>query len=157
MEKTNILIGIVLILIIGIIAYLTLWPRTIGGIDGAAVSTQSNQVSSTEIFKAISTGSTDQGDVAIELTPRGVINGKLIIDFAANTHSVSLEQFDLKKITTLEHEGKIIKPSEASYLSGHHPYGSIAFDIGKEEAESFIVKIKGIPNIEERIFKWEAR
>ncbi len=44
-------------------------------------------------FKLIRSGSMDSGDVLIELTPEEFKNGKLIVRFAVNTHSVNLSRF----------------------------------------------------------------
>ncbi|MBI4016893.1 MAG: hypothetical protein HY363_04330 [Candidatus Aenigmarchaeota archaeon] len=104
-------------------------------------------------FKTISSGTTDNGDVSIELTPAGTKDGKLQINIVANTHSVDLSQFDLLQITSLIVGEKTIKPVVAPLLSGHHSSGIIEFEAGGIAAE-FTVIIKGIPQIEERIFKW---
>lgn len=104
-------------------------------------------------FKSIDSGSTGAGDVSIELTPLGVSNNQLKIEISTNTHSVSLGQFDLKEITTLEYNGKSIKPVSAPNLGGHHSSGELVFEV-REEIDSFIIKIKGIPKVEERVFEW---
>lgn len=104
-------------------------------------------------FKTISSGSTQSGDVLIELTPHTFANGKLNIDFSANTHSVDLSQFDLMQITTLEYDGNVIKPVSAPSLSGHHNSGTLVFDTGKE-LKTFKIIIKDIPDVEERVFEW---
>ncbi|MBI4447943.1 hypothetical protein HY643_03105 [Candidatus Woesearchaeota archaeon] len=105
-------------------------------------------------FETKASGNTDEGNVGIDLTPEGVENGQLKVTIAANTHSVDLSQFDLKQITTLEYNGKSIKPSSAPSLSGHHVTDALVFDVG-EETKSFTITIKGIPKVEERVFKWE--
>lgn len=104
-------------------------------------------------FKTFSTGSTDSGDVLIELTPKGMKSGKFEVDISLNTHSVDLGQFDLVKVTSLEYEGKAIKPVSAPELSGHHGSGTMVFDTGKE-IKNFKVTIKGIPAVEERVSEW---
>lgn len=104
-------------------------------------------------FKPVISGSTEPGEVSIELTPHKIQNGQMIVDIAVNTHSVDLSQFDLEKITTLEYNGKVIKPVSALSLTGHHSYGTLIFDV-EEEITNFVIKIKGIPNIAERIFSW---
>jgi hypothetical protein len=104
-------------------------------------------------FSKKSTGSVDEGDVLMELHPQPVQKGRLIVKVAVNTHSVDLSQFDLKKITVLEHEGKIFKPVEAYKLGGHHSYGKIVFDTG-EAINRFKIKIKGIPLVQERVYEW---
>lgn len=99
-----------------------------------------------------STGSVNEG-VAIDLTPR-FADGKIYVNIAANTHSIDLGQFDLMEITTLEYKGKIMKPISASKLSGHHSNGEIVFAVDKVPDKFYII-IAGIPNLDERIFKWE--
>lgn len=106
-------------------------------------------------YETVATGSLGQGDVAIELTPKSIENGKLIADIAANTHSVDLSKFDLKQITMLEYSGKKIAPSSAPKMSGHHNSGTLVFDVGSTEPENFRIVIKGIPNVEERVFEWK--
>ncbi|MBI4439337.1 hypothetical protein HY638_00005, partial [Candidatus Woesearchaeota archaeon] len=91
------------------------------------------------------------GDVQIDISVEGISEGKLRLNIAANTHSVDLSQFDLKQITTLEYGGKVIKPIEAPVLSGHHSSGTLVFE-APEGMDSAVVKIKGIPNVEERVF-----
>ena len=105
-------------------------------------------------LQAISTGTTGDGDVAIELTPLNFAEGKLIVAFAANTHSVALDKFDLSRITVLEYEGKAINPSSAPIMSGHHVNGKLVFNIGKKIG-SFIIKINSLPKIKERVFEWK--
>ncbi len=105
-------------------------------------------------FKTVSTGSTDTGDALVDLTPKGMENGKFVVDASINTHSVNLDQFDLTKITLLEYEEKTIKPVSAPKLSGHHSSGTLAFDTGKE-IKNFKIIIKGIPAVDERVFEWE--
>ncbi len=104
-------------------------------------------------FKTISSGSTQSGDALIELTPKEIKDGKLNVDFAANTHSVNLGQFDLMQITTLEYDGNVVKPVSAPTLTSHHNSGTLVFDTGKE-LKSFKIIINGIPDIEERVFEW---
>ena len=99
------------------------------------------------------TGSTSSGDVQIDLTPKGTVDGKITFDFASSTHSVSMEQFDLMKLTSLSYDGKSYVPISAPKLSGHHNSGEIVFDLS-ELPKNFKITIKGIPNVEERIFEW---
>ncbi|MEK6858246.1 MAG: hypothetical protein AABX39_06690 [Nanoarchaeota archaeon] len=105
-------------------------------------------------FKNINTGTTDEGEVSIALKPNKVDEGKLTVSISANTHSVDLTPFDLKELTTLEFEGKQIKPSSAPKLSGHHASGELVFEVGKE-LTAFTIKIKGIPKVAERVFEWK--
>jgi len=65
------------------------------------------------------------GSVAFELTPRGVQNGRFVIDLRANTHSGDLSEIDLKRGVVLRAGDKELRPAVASELSGHHAGGSI--------------------------------
>ena len=105
-------------------------------------------------LKTVSTGNTQTGDVLIELTPISMPDGKLQFEIAANTHSVDLSQYNLMELATLEYEGKAIKPVSAPQLSGHHTSGNIIFNAGSD-LKNFKVIIKGIPNVDERVFEWE--
>ena len=104
-------------------------------------------------LKTVSTGSIQTGDVLIELTPTGMSDGKLQFEMAANTHSVDLSQYNMVELTTLEYDGKAIKPVSAPELSGHHTSGNIIFDAGSD-LKDFKVIVKGIPNVDERVFEW---
>lgn len=112
------------------------------------------KTSSTNNFQSVLSGTTESGDVAIEITPQNIDNGKISFLISANTHSVDLSQFDLKKITFLEYDGNSITPIETPLLEGHHTSGLIVFNI-EDNINSFKIKIKGIPKIEERIFSWD--
>ncbi len=107
-------------------------------------------------FETVYSGSVGEGDVTVDLTPVGVVDGKLMVDVGVNTHSVNLEQFDLIRITTLEYNGKSIAPESAPALSGHHNSGTLAFNVG-EPVSSFKISIKGIPKVDERVFEWGYR
>ncbi len=104
-------------------------------------------------FRSVETGSTDEGDVSVELAPIGVNNGRFSVRISANTHSVDLSQFDLKQIAELEFAGKKLKPVSAPMLSGHHASGLLEFDVDGD-VKSFVIRIVGIPKVEKRIFSW---
>lgn len=105
-------------------------------------------------FKTIATGTTDQGDVLIELTPRWVTDTRIDVAFTANTHSVDLAQFDLLPITSLEVNGKTIEPLSAPNLRGHHASGTLVFDV-PEKTSTFTITILTIPKEQERVYAWE--
>ena len=145
--ETVLLVGL-LIVVIGGLAYAAF------GFFDWNIGNSANLEGKNLGLKAISTGTTGEGDVSIELTPLSFDNGRLIVAFAANTHSVALDNFDLKQITTLEYADKIIKPSSAPSMSGHHVTGQLAFDVG-DAMNGFTIKIDGIPKAEKRIFEWK--
>ncbi len=105
------------------------------------------------VFPTRSSGSMNPGDVLVELTPKYVAPGKLIVKFALNTHTVDLNQFNLKEITSLQYGSKKIKPSEANRTRGHHSFGLIVFDL-EDSPDKFTITIKGIPKEKKRIFTW---
>ena len=106
-----------------------------------------------ELFASQTTGSTDSGDVSIELTPKGFSQGMLNVEISANTHSVDLSGFDLAKITKLDVEGQTVLPFSAPSLSGHHASGVIQFSIG-QEISKFSITIEGIPKVQDRVYHW---
>lgn len=105
------------------------------------------------VWQAITTGTTESGDVAIELKPQAIQDGAITFLMTANTHSVDLSQFNLQKITTLTYNGKVISPSAVPQLTGHHTSGILVFPMDKNSA-TFTVSIKGIPLEQERVFRW---
>ena len=106
-------------------------------------------------FDSISTGSMGSGDTLLVLTPATIDKERLVLKFEVNTHSVRLNEFDLKQITTLEYKGKKLKPVTASRIGGHHSSGTIEFKTG-EKIGSFVIRIKGIPRVKERVFEWNV-
>lgn len=151
--ENYILYGILIIVIIGLVYALTGFSRNISRAT-TLTTTVTDKIKTTESnFKSIDSGTTNPGDVSVELKPHKIINGKLNVDISVNTHSIDLNQFDLKQITTLEYNGKTIKPISALTLTGHHNSGNLVFDLG-ENVDSFTIIIKGIPKVEERMFKW---
>ncbi len=149
MKTEHVVLGVVAILVVGLLIY------TITSlIDGppSQKNTLSTQSPSSE-YQSITTGTTDPGSVSIELTPLGMKDGKFEVQIAANTHSVDLSQFDLKKITTFTYGAKTISPSDAPTLSGHHANGIIVFDL-IEKPKTFTMNIKRIPAVEDRVFQW---
>lgn len=101
-----------------------------------------------------STGDTSPGGVAIDLTLVQDKDGVIIMEIQANTHSVELSGYDLRRMTTLERAGKKYTPSSASSLSGHHAKGIITFD-RVEGKGPVTVLITGIPQVMERVFSWD--
>ncbi len=114
---------------------------------------ESDDAGSVKAFGTVYSGSVDAGDAVVDLTPVGVVGGKLRVDIGVNTHSVNLQQFNLTNMTTLEYGGKILMPESAPALSGHHVSGTLVFGVG-EPVSSFRIVIRGIPSVEERVFEW---
>lgn len=149
LEKYALIFG--LAIVVGVIVYSLSRPTTTGNVVEIPEKPDT-QLQATQL-SPILTGTTENGDVAIELVPKGFEEGILTVDISANTHSVDLSQFDLTKITTLKYGGKTAKPINAPQLSGHHVSGQMQFKLDKEPQE-FEITIRGIPNVEERTFNW---
>lgn len=147
--KTDYLVYGLLAVVTAILVY-----SVVGLMNGGnATGTSAVQEKGSAGFRTISSGSTDPGSAQIDLTPRGISNGRLEVDFAINTHSVDLSQYDLAKATILEHDGRKIFPTAAPKLEGHHSSGTLTFNVG-ENLNNFKIIIKGVPDIEERVFEW---
>lgn len=158
MKIENMTLIVVLVVVIGGMAFAV--PKFIGEQsdttenakpDGWGEADKRSATSSK--FEAVASGSTNAGDVSIVLTPQEIIDEVLRVDISVNTHSVDLSPFDLTKITGLEYGGKVFAPVSAPSLGGHHSSGTLKFNVD-ENVDAFIIKIRGIPNVEERVFKW---
>lgn len=158
MKTENIiLIGLLVLVVGGLVWAVTDFLKGESGTSAIQTSSVNNKEavnSQTEAgYQTVSTGTTGSGDVSIDLTPHKINNGQLEVDIAVNTHSVDLNQFDLKEITTLEFDDKSINPASAPILRGHHNSGTLVFEVS-EDIDSFTIKIMGIPKVEERVFEW---
>jgi len=120
---------------------------------GIFIAMPSNKSIVSQKFQTITTGTTDQGDVAIDITPKELINGKLNTEISINTHSVDISMINLKEEITLEYNGKAIKPISAPKITGHHTLGNIVFDVN-EPINEFIIVITNIPKLQSRIYEW---
>ena len=124
------------------------------GYNGQKPAKEVAEIAQKAELSTVATGSTQTGDVLIELTLISMPDGKLQFEMAANTHSIDLSQYNLMEMITLEYGGNVIKPISAPQLSGHHTSGNVIFNAGSD-LKNFKVVIKGIPNVEERVFEWE--
>ena len=157
MNKENILLIGLLVLVVGIFLYAVSGFYKGGNVIkiGTITPYQSNKPVSggTEIPQSKFEKKASDSVVTVGLTPIEFKDGKLYVNIGVDTHSGDLSKINLVDSTVLEFEGKSIKPASAPKLTGHHTSGQLTFDTGKE-LERFKIKIKGIPEIEERIFEW---
>lgn len=94
-----------------------------------------------------------ESTVIVDLKPKRIENDLFYVEIGVNTHTIELNKYDLKELITLEYDGKVIKPESVPVLSGHHNYGDLIFKVDGN-MESFIIKVKGLAEIEERVFEW---
>jgi hypothetical protein len=125
---------------------------SIASLNNEVNFTTEAMASGTRTLDTKTTGSLDSGDAIVELTPK-IDKNRLIVIFSINTHSVRLSSIDMKTMTTLEYGNKVLKPVKASRVGGHHASGEIIFNI-EDDIDSFKIKIKGIPKIEDRVYEW---
>jgi hypothetical protein len=107
-------------------------------------------------FTPILTGSTQPGDVAIELIPQKITSDELVLSISMNTHSVELDAFNLLEMSTLHYNSKIVQPVDAPKLRGHHVSGELVFPLDQKVSQ-FSVSIENIPLVGKRIFSWEVK
>lgn len=93
------------------------------------------------------------GDVMFDLTPRGIEDGRFLVDVRVNTHSGDLATVDLQASSRLRVGTTDYAPLEAVPLSGHHSMGVLAFDLD-EAPESFEIVISGVRSLEDLSFRW---
>jgi hypothetical protein len=79
----------------------------------------------------------------------------LVVEIAANTHSVDLSGIDLAKAVRLRVDGKEVDATSATTLRGHHARGSVTFALA-EAPQAFQITIRGVPDQPERVLRWPA-
>lgn len=112
----------------------------------------SNGVVSSEVSS--STSRSSEGEVSVELMPKGYRDGKFTMGMAVNTHTISdLNKYDLKAITTLTVAGKTYNPISVPELGGHHNSGELIFELPVEPQE-YQITISGLDAVPTRTFTW---
>lgn len=95
----------------------------------------------------------NQGDVSFQLTPRGIVGDRFVIDFRVDTHSGDLSEIDLKQAVTLQVGKERYFPTVATSLQGHHAQGSLQFSV-IAVPERFAIVITGVRDMEDLRFEW---
>lgn len=132
------------------------------GFYNANKSSQSGNVSSgggeTIGGEAIFESKSDsQGGVTITVTPKIFLESAWDFEITLDTHSVELNEDLTKAAILVDENGKEYKPSawRGDPAGGHHRKGILRFSSIKIQPLSFVVKIKKIGGIAERIFDWQ--
>jgi len=99
---------------------------------------------------------TSESSVSIDVTPKSFDGENLIVEIGVNTHTIELNQFNLKELVTLEMEGKTFSPVTAPQLTGHHSKGQLVFATEKKP-KTFTLTIKDIPDIPVRTLTWRSQ
>jgi hypothetical protein len=125
-------------------------------ITGAGLASGLADASSAELDDPAIFGVTKEsaGPVTVTLTPRTHAEGRLFIDIAVNTHSVNdLDKHDVKKIVSLELDGKSIAPASVPSLRGHHSRGQLVFPL-ETVPRAFAIVIRGLDEPALRVLTW---
>lgn len=101
----------------------------------------------------ISTGTMTDGGVKMELEPASFENGIFRVKFYANTHKVNLGQYNMMELMHLEYADVGYRPVSTKRMRGHHAGGEIEFRV-PEVPDHFRIVVRGLPDLEERIFEW---
>lgn len=94
-----------------------------------------------------------EGQVTLEVRPRWA-GGELVLEIAANTHSVDLSTVDLKDAVRLVVDGRELEPDGATSLGGHHGVARVSFALIATPPPAFAVRIRGVPDVAERTLTW---
>jgi hypothetical protein len=100
-----------------------------------------------------STGTMADGGVKMEMEPYSFEAGTLRVKFYANTHSVNLGDYEMMGRTHLEYGDMEYIPVSIDRMRGHHAGGEIEFNL-PEAPDHFRIVVRGLPDLEERIFEW---
>ncbi len=101
------------------------------------------------------------GGVDIEVEWRGLKDGSLVFSVVMDTHSGSVDQYDLRELATLrDSRGKEYRPGILDIPpGGHHRSGLLTFPISDLSnpltAKYFDVILRDIAGVAERDFKWQ--
>lgn len=92
------------------------------------------------------------GQVALEARPEWR-DGRMAVALSANTHSVDLSTVDLAESVRLLVGATEYAPVEAGSLSGHHARTELVFEVPERPA-AFALRIRGVPDVDERLLEW---
>ncbi len=105
--------------------------------------------------------SNTEGSVTIDVEWIKAENDSLVFNVAMNTHSVELDEYDLRELVVLRDDrGNESHPvSWDSAPGGHHRQGTLTFPIpdsvSQGKARYVEIMIRDVAGIEERVLKWE--
>ncbi|PKL16906.1 MAG: hypothetical protein CVV49_13780 [Spirochaetae bacterium HGW-Spirochaetae-5] len=96
------------------------------------------------------------GVITVSVQPVMVSNSSIEFSVTFSTHSVPLDQFDLKQLITLKTDDGEIHPYYVPDFSSHHGSGSVIFKLVKP-VKTIYLTVRNIPDNPERIFKWDLK
>ena len=129
----------------------------IAGCSSVSAGTSESNASPTS--KGLIQSSTG-GSVTIDVKWLGVEDNSLAFDVSMNTHSVNLDQYDLKQLAILKDDlgNEYVPLRWDSSPGGHHRSGKLVFALtdSLDQPESKELVIRNVAGITERVFTWNA-
>ncbi|MEK7354571.1 MAG: hypothetical protein AABZ77_08715 [Chloroflexota bacterium] len=156
MPKLASFIGVLLVLLAGLV---TGCARGAAQEQGKVSPSPSPSISQSPKNGLVQTS--NEGGVTIDVEWRGLKDGSLVFGVVMDTHSGSVDQYDLKRLATLRDSGgKEYRPGSPDIpLGGHHRSGLLTFPISEPSslgtAKYFELILRDIAGIAERDLKWE--
>ena len=132
-----------------------------------ASSTQTPAASgSAESSPAELTRSSEGGGVQVAVTwNRTQATDTLVFEVGLNTHSGSLDGYDLSELATLRNSrGQVVRPTKwESAPGGHHRAGTLVFPARDEAGQSLTgagvsyveLVLRDVAGVKERVLRWE--
>ena len=154
--KLAIFIDVFLFLIAGLGTGCSSNPTEQQGNASAFPSSPSSQSPKNELVQTSS-----GGGVTINVEWRGLKDGSLVFGVVMDTHSGSIDQYDLRVLGILrDSSGKEYRPSSPDIPpGGHHRSGLLTFPISDLSnlgtAKYFDLILRDIAGVAERDFKWQ--
>ena len=120
----------------------------LSGCSSAATSTKPSS----------SVQSSSGGSVTVEAKLLGHEGDSLVFEIAMNTHSVDLDEYDLKELSVMRDDtgGEYMPIEWQAAAGGHHRSGKLAFTHADRTAKTFELVIRNIAGIEERVLRWQV-
>lgn len=143
--------------------FLVALAAAVGVAPGPRLSAASAPGAPGQAPAAAATQTSDGGGVTVQVTWDGPASGP-VFRVAMNTHSVDLDQYDLRTLAVLRtDQGTEVRPSGwDAPKGGHHREGVLTFPAqgpnGKavlgQDARAITLIVRGIAGVPERAFRW---
>lgn len=124
----------------------------IGGLDSWIAAKSSSSSVKNSVLET-QTGS--EGDVTVEVTPKGISLYGIDFDVKFTTHSVDLDFNLVEKFFLVSASGEKLKPTSWNGgQGGHHLSGELKFPPFSREIKSMKLVLTDISVVKERVFEW---
>jgi hypothetical protein len=149
--KVLLVVGIVFLLS-GVLFFARGKRSLIGGLDGWLAD---NPSSSSRKNLVLETQTGSEGDVTVEVTPKGITSAGIDFDVKFTTHSVDLDFNLVERSSLVSASGEKLKPiSWDGGQGGHHLSGRLKFPPFSRELKSMRLVLTDNLLVKERAFEW---